>query len=369
MSTQIPERIFVSASIADTFSQPFSKVPSACIEYIRAQPGTNSDAVQILESVCDLVADSAEVPCGNVTILPKLHEAIAILGRPIAQPGTGSRAEERSPVISEILSIAAEYRRQEASSRGVDTPGGVEHRGDFGNLILKWENIIRSRLPAELETERAEPLKPPQQCAAEQVVLVDTPRVQQLEADRDELVDALRDLHWLCAQFEDTNWYTGDTLYGRVTSMLVRFTEQGNCECNNGVSNKIQMSTLTDEQLRVKVAQAAGWKWLRLPAHADPFWLASPTESGTYLPETILKEPHPWNGQVVGGLRRFPDWPNDLDACAELRAGLSEEEQILYVNSICEQLTKSGRHSLFDMLDATARDHCLAFLGAKNIEV
>lgn len=50
-------------------------------------------------------------------------------------------------VISEILAIAAEYHEQEASGRGVDTPGGVEHRGDFWRLILKWEKMLSAHTP------------------------------------------------------------------------------------------------------------------------------------------------------------------------------------------------------------------------------
>ncbi len=46
-------------------------------------------------------------------------------------------------VASEIVNIMRTYREQEASSYGVDTPGGLEHMGDVWKLLSKWDKRIR----------------------------------------------------------------------------------------------------------------------------------------------------------------------------------------------------------------------------------
>lgn len=45
-------------------------------------------------------------------------------------------------VCDEILAIMKVYHDQERSSRGVDTPGGLEHMGDVWRLFLKWERML-----------------------------------------------------------------------------------------------------------------------------------------------------------------------------------------------------------------------------------
>lgn len=45
-------------------------------------------------------------------------------------------------VCAEILSIMQTYHEQEESTRGVDTPGGLEHMGDVWGLFAKWERML-----------------------------------------------------------------------------------------------------------------------------------------------------------------------------------------------------------------------------------
>jgi hypothetical protein len=51
--------------------------------------------------------------------------------------------ESRDAICDEILRIMATYHEQENSSRGVDTPGGLEHMGDVWGLFRKWEAMLR----------------------------------------------------------------------------------------------------------------------------------------------------------------------------------------------------------------------------------
>lgn len=48
-------------------------------------------------------------------------------------------------VCEEILSIMATYHEQEASYRGVDTPGGLEHMGDVWKLFWRWERMLKEQ--------------------------------------------------------------------------------------------------------------------------------------------------------------------------------------------------------------------------------
>jgi hypothetical protein len=47
-------------------------------------------------------------------------------------------------VCDEILDIMREYKEQENSASGVDTPGGLEHMGDVWKLFHKWESKLKS---------------------------------------------------------------------------------------------------------------------------------------------------------------------------------------------------------------------------------
>jgi hypothetical protein len=45
-------------------------------------------------------------------------------------------------IATEIQRIMEVYREQEASSYGVDTPGGLEHMGDVWSLLRKWDKEL-----------------------------------------------------------------------------------------------------------------------------------------------------------------------------------------------------------------------------------
>ena len=53
--------------------------------------------------------------------------------------------ERLKAVTDEILAIMAVYHEQENSSRGVGTPGGLEHMGDVWRLLSKWEDKLIQR--------------------------------------------------------------------------------------------------------------------------------------------------------------------------------------------------------------------------------
>ena len=60
-------------------------------------------------------------------------------GLPIDMPVTA-----KDKVCAEIREIMETYREQEASPRGIDTPGGLEHMGDVWKLLRKWDKMLAS---------------------------------------------------------------------------------------------------------------------------------------------------------------------------------------------------------------------------------
>ena len=49
--------------------------------------------------------------------------------------------EAKTKVCNEILSIMEEYDRQDAKGY-VDTPGGIEHKGDAFKLLDRWRKQL-----------------------------------------------------------------------------------------------------------------------------------------------------------------------------------------------------------------------------------
>lgn len=53
------------------------------------------------------------------------------------------KAEAMQAVCDEVLEIMVTYHEQEKSSRGVGTPGGLEHMGDVWRLFMRWEKQLK----------------------------------------------------------------------------------------------------------------------------------------------------------------------------------------------------------------------------------
>lgn len=51
--------------------------------------------------------------------------------------------EIHKTICDEILSIMQTYHEQEATTFGVDTPGGLEHMGDVWKLFRRWEAMLK----------------------------------------------------------------------------------------------------------------------------------------------------------------------------------------------------------------------------------
>ena len=111
---------------------------------------------------------------------------------------------------------------------------------------------------------------------------------------------------------------------------------------------------MTDSELRVAVAEARGWKRKLVP----------PTKDG---PENPYEEfQHTWWYKPDGKFGQPPNYPGDLNACAEFEATLSTD--IMRWKYIGRLIDETKAESLevyaeaFILATATARQRCIAFL-------
>ena len=127
---------------------------------------------------------------------------------------------------------------------------------------------------------------------------------------------------------------------------------------------------LTDEEIRIKVAEACGWS--QKEATFD-----KPVEKGGMrLPNYFHQGPQmAWTHERQPGVYTQPlNYPADLNACASFEATLTDEELSLYghelgIQTECMQWY-NGYISAFGITviaRATARQRCLAYLKTKGL--
>lgn len=106
--------------------------------------------------------------------------------------------------------------------------------------------------------------------------------------------------------------------------------------------------TLTDEEIRIKVAEACGWEVI-----SDTLCNVKPDKNGDPEIEPIAP---------------LPNYPADLNACAEFEKTLTDEEWGVYSAEIVSlTLWDRATDTVKRILQATARQRCLAYLCVKGI--
>lgn len=129
-------------------------------------------------------------------------------------------------------------------------------------------------------------------------------------------------------------------------------------------------------ELRVKVAEAAGWTRIHYKTAKADGWLA-PGEQPKYPMDAVtgvFPKPRDERDSCPLDGMGMPDYPNSLDACAELRAGLTKKEQraygvALWKVAVFDDATKTEADFLWVFANATASDHCRAYLAAKGVSL
>ena len=121
-----------------------------------------------------------------------------------------------------------------------------------------------------------------------------------------------------------------------------------------------QVKQLSDNEIRIKVAELLGWADLveaRNSPDAEKFRL-------------MLVGPFALTGTTPNGTAcwRVPNYPQDLNACAEMEETLddSQKDNFEYVLGIV--IGPGREHWRWHLLHATARQRCEAFIAVKERE-
>jgi len=109
---------------------------------------------------------------------------------------------------------------------------------------------------------------------------------------------------------------------------------------------------MTDPAIRIACAEACGWKDIN-PKHGAP-----------------IGRPADWDTERDTRWFNLPDYPNDLNACAQFEATLKYEEQpvyLLHLKRVLMRTSPTQSAAEFEQTTATARQRCEAFLKVKGL--
>lgn len=115
-------------------------------------------------------------------------------------------------------------------------------------------------------------------------------------------------------------------------------------------------SEFTPEKMRLRILKGCGWKRCKIAA-------SSYGGCGDILKDGWMRP-----DGVKFYFHRTPDYPNDLNACAEMEKVLTLDQQRQYLDELQQILNDKNRHiptwygpTAFDYRHAEPMDLCLAF--------
>lgn len=118
---------------------------------------------------------------------------------------------------------------------------------------------------------------------------------------------------------------------------------------------------MTDEEIRIKVAESLGAKWHSVLTTPKIERLVLAFRQWTDLGANRWDLP---DGRVLS--HDVPNYPEDLNACAEFEAALTDEERRSYFFHLFgTQRLEDG--DLWKAVSATARQRCQAYLKTKGL--
>lgn len=133
---------------------------------------------------------------------------------------------------------------------------------------------------------------------------------------------------------------------------------------------------MTNDEIRIAVAEELGWKWWSFVDSAGESFFMLVTPRSIWPIEhgrggVMCQRPTSWVDEDFSGA---PDFPNDLNACAEMEHAILDTEWIAYKEalvSVTGALKKAGIGELQELdtrllISATARQRCEAFLRVRG---
>ena len=122
---------------------------------------------------------------------------------------------------------------------------------------------------------------------------------------------------------------------------------------------------MTNERIRIKIAEALGWKQT---AGRNGDYIARPNGTEVWHYDNRGNSYGPTNNwQLLLQRKEIPDYPNDLDACHEMEKVLTDEQSEMFADAICRMVCgrtvdAASTYEIAYCIHATARQRCEAFL-------
>lgn len=120
---------------------------------------------------------------------------------------------------------------------------------------------------------------------------------------------------------------------------------------------------MAKEQLRIKVAEACGWEAKRIENQGILTTLWCWWNKGLKRPACRCENHYSQNDAAI----HLPNYPEDLNACAEFEKTLDQFQGDKYMQLILEERGGLEHNTPFDTFRATAEQRCIAFLKMKGV--
>jgi len=123
-----------------------------------------------------------------------------------------------------------------------------------------------------------------------------------------------------------------------------------------------EIKNLTDEELRVRVAELDGWRYVNHgKLTRTRWWLTSPSDCAQYKPEYVHDKPGEDRFGIAGG--KLPDYPHDLNAVHEVEEAMTKKQLQNYGLWLAQNVGLSAPNPKGTYLfHATARQRCEALV-------
>jgi hypothetical protein len=134
---------------------------------------------------------------------------------------------------------------------------------------------------------------------------------------------------------------------------------------DNGIASNPTPRLMTNEKMRVKIAELMGWKACRRDLGLAERICTRPSDGFVGISPIVQKMEHGGDESKDFNYWLLPNYPESLDACHEMEKGLeTEDHRFAYTAKLCT-LTKEHppeARGLWRIAHATAAQRCIAFL-------
>lgn len=120
------------------------------------------------------------------------------------------------------------------------------------------------------------------------------------------------------------------------------------------------MTTMSKEELRIKIAQMLGYKFAKTSADSKQVYFLSKNDAGWNW--HLIEKPE-FCDDILWESGHIPDYPNSIEAAMQLEEVLPVEKRVFYYFELircCEHDDKSPTN--YELVHATAEQRCKAWV-------